>query len=496
MGAIRGHWLVLAAALLPAAVLAWHWRTMPYLGLYHDDAMYFATAKAVAEGGGYMMPSLPVEAAQTKYPPVWPMLLSVVWRVAPEFPANLVWAMGLIWALYAAAMVALWRLLEGETRLWVTVLSATLPAMVWAGVVLMSEIPFLLAVFVALGLAERASDNDSVKGIALAGLAGGLAYLTRTAALPLFIGVALALTLRRQWRLGAVFCAAMLPFMAGWHVWTAMQNQPGDAVLVWYTSYAGYHRADVAVSRYPAMMAVNFGMFLTEASRYVVLPGDFWPLRMLVSGVAIGGVVRLVGQGKLVMYGAFGLVYSLLLLMHNYAPNPRFLLPVAPLMVAGFLSFAGAVRLRTAWAGVLMLCVNVWGVAARVHPSLGADAERLQAARPAMEWIKTNTEADARVLSYIDPVVWLHTGRRGASMRPYNHMVSYARDEKAVRRFFAEAPEIARRLGIEYALRTPQDYMLDAPEVTGPPWTGVLRGEDFEMRYEEAGGGVYQLKRR
>src|ERR1700676_3260954 len=76
------------AMLLPAVVLAaFHW-DLPSLGAYHDDGVYLVTAKAIAQGKGYRIESLPDERWQTKYPPVFPLALAMVWRLLPHFPEN------------------------------------------------------------------------------------------------------------------------------------------------------------------------------------------------------------------------------------------------------------------------------------------------------------------------------------------------------------------------------------------------------------------------
>ena len=61
----------------------------PAAGLFHDDGIYVVTARALAEGQGYRIISLPESPPQTKYPILFPWLLSLVWRLAPSFPDNL-----------------------------------------------------------------------------------------------------------------------------------------------------------------------------------------------------------------------------------------------------------------------------------------------------------------------------------------------------------------------------------------------------------------------
>src|ERR1700719_4068974 len=60
-----------------------------FFGMTGDDSLYFSSAKALSEGKGYVLPSLPGEPPATKYPILYPWLLSWVWRWNPSFPENL-----------------------------------------------------------------------------------------------------------------------------------------------------------------------------------------------------------------------------------------------------------------------------------------------------------------------------------------------------------------------------------------------------------------------
>ncbi len=59
--------------------------------MFWDDGVYVITAKALATGHGYRFIHLPGAPAATHYPPLWPMLLSIVWRIVPAFPENVRW---------------------------------------------------------------------------------------------------------------------------------------------------------------------------------------------------------------------------------------------------------------------------------------------------------------------------------------------------------------------------------------------------------------------
>ncbi len=59
------------------------------IGLFHDDGIYTVVAKALSEGDGYRIISLPGEPYQTKYPFLYSYLLSWAWSLNPQFPENI-----------------------------------------------------------------------------------------------------------------------------------------------------------------------------------------------------------------------------------------------------------------------------------------------------------------------------------------------------------------------------------------------------------------------
>ncbi|MGB9604262.1 MAG: hypothetical protein ACPL88_00100, partial [Bryobacteraceae bacterium] len=71
------------------AMTAWRYRNMPHFGSLVDDGVYWVSAKALAEGQGYRVVSLPEKPWQTKYPPLYPAYMALVWKLNPRFPENL-----------------------------------------------------------------------------------------------------------------------------------------------------------------------------------------------------------------------------------------------------------------------------------------------------------------------------------------------------------------------------------------------------------------------
>src|SRR5262245_45077137 len=59
-------------------------------GQCHDDGIYALSAQALAQGDGYRLIGLPGQPPQTKYPPLYPGALALLWKLCPDFPANLV----------------------------------------------------------------------------------------------------------------------------------------------------------------------------------------------------------------------------------------------------------------------------------------------------------------------------------------------------------------------------------------------------------------------
>src|SRR5689334_3230527 len=83
---------VFIAVLMLMALIAkpvWDAREQWYFGQSADDAVYWVSAKSLADGAGYRVPSLPGQPFAVKYPPVYPLYLSIAWRIDPVFPRNL-----------------------------------------------------------------------------------------------------------------------------------------------------------------------------------------------------------------------------------------------------------------------------------------------------------------------------------------------------------------------------------------------------------------------
>jgi len=61
----RSSLILLLLLLVPSLVQMWQHSDMPRFGDFHDDSVYYVTAKSIADGGGYRIESLPGEPAQS-----------------------------------------------------------------------------------------------------------------------------------------------------------------------------------------------------------------------------------------------------------------------------------------------------------------------------------------------------------------------------------------------------------------------------------------------
>jgi hypothetical protein len=230
--------LVTAAAAVILLLFYYAFWTAPAAGLIHDDGIYMATAKAMAEGAGYVLPSLPGSPVQTKFPSLFPLLLSLAWRLNPRFPDNvpllkIIPVAGVFLTVFLTWLIAR-RLSFSRWNAWLIALFvAALPSSLFFSSLVMAESLYAALASLAVLLLLRAEADGSWRSVALAAAATIAAYYTRTAAIALILGGGLALASMRRWAHCGIFLAlcfglAVLP----WQAWQAQQPPaPGRDIL-------------------------------------------------------------------------------------------------------------------------------------------------------------------------------------------------------------------------------------------------------------------------
>jgi len=510
---------VLLAAVAPSAWLAWTWRTAPHAGIYHDDGLYLVTARALAEGRGYRIESLPGEPFQTKFPPVFPLLLSLAWRWGGSLERTLPVAMAFVWAMLPAMVGLSWLLYRDEgvsrrARLGLCLFLALNPVSVMFATLLMSELTFTALLIAALVCAGRGR-------AALAGALGGAAFLTRSAGLPLLVTLPAVYAWKRDWRKACAAFATMLPAVAGWQIWCAVARVPGaDPLTQYYTNYFGFYVLDVTPGELPSLAWVNVGSVVKGIGELLIFDESqtmiSLTLARLLTVAAVAGAIRLARNGRFVHYSAFAVLYIVQFLAWNYPPNSRFLLPLLPLLAVAILEELGkftallkasfrkpgiADKAAAVLAGLLLALTAGYAVE-RAHYGIFRflpDAYTIQSGAlrvrlPAIDWIRKNTPPTARIVSNGDPMVFLRTGRQGHKF-PVPPGLYRRGDRAEFSRFYRRLPEIARAWGFEYVLLAPDDYMMDMPAMTVPSLRAVLEDRArFEPAFRKGDVAVYRAR--
>jgi hypothetical protein len=524
MPRLRAICLILLG-LLPGAWFAWQWREMPSAGAYHDDGLYYVGAQSLAQTGEYRILSLPGEPYQTKYPPFWPLLLSLAWHLEPRYPDNLQWAMVLAWMWLPLTAFAYRAWLRqagaGETARWLLpALWAANPYGILFSTSLLSELPFtglLLAALLLLGRADA-------RWTAVAGAAAGLAFLTRSAGIAVLPAVVGWLLLRREFRRAGIFAAVFCPIAAGWFWWAAAHRARGtDEISLYYTNYFGYHMLVFVWREFSLYLWRNLDG-LVNGLGALLLPTTTNSMLEKVLALSLGvagisGVVRRVRReprGLTAAYAYFCLGYSLLLVVWHFPPNERFVLPMGPLWLLGiateFLHVGGVIRAAfrnpdrgqrvaggvlvgvmavvAGWCGWRQVDLLAWGIPAAMRDH----DRRFRETAAAMEYLRERLPAEASVLSGTDPAVYLRSGRRGAGhFVPTIHW--YRTDQKALEREYSDAPGYCKRLGIGYILLHDWEYARDLPPETHAAIHRQLRADArLELVFSSGPAALYRVR--
>ncbi|HEU4988550.1 MAG TPA: hypothetical protein VFT41_02055, partial [Gemmatimonadaceae bacterium] len=221
--------------------------TLNYLpvGGFYDDGLYTILAKALATGQGYHFLNLPGQPAAVHYPPGYPLLLAVLWKIAPAFPGNILWfkvmnviLLGVIaWATCRYAVHVL-MLSPGVAVLGTLLGTITVPILVLSTMVL-SE-PFFLALAVPAQILgeEAARHRPQRREAVLLGILSAAVVLVRSIGIMLPIAVLAVWMMRRHWRAAAWYAGATLFVLSPWLLWSALHANDLPPVL--QGSYGGY----------------------------------------------------------------------------------------------------------------------------------------------------------------------------------------------------------------------------------------------------------------
>lgn len=236
-------WIVALAAFGAAVAAIEPWP----VGVFQDDGIYVVLAKSLATGHGYRYLNMPGLPNATHYPPLYPALLALLWKLFPAFPQNVTLFKFANAGLLAGAAAlfhrfATRRLQLGTVGALVTVaaFSACAPVVLLT-VMVLSEPMFLCALAATLLICERAASSGRLRDAAWAGAAIAMLALVRTLGIFLVPATALVLLSRRAWRATLVLVAVTVVLSIPWQLWVGAHAAEVPAIYLGkYGSYLGW----------------------------------------------------------------------------------------------------------------------------------------------------------------------------------------------------------------------------------------------------------------
>jgi hypothetical protein len=404
-------------------------------GVYYDDGIYLILGRAIAAGEGLRYLNLPGLPAATHYPPGYPTVLAICWRLGGDLATTLALAKGLNALLLAAAAGLFAALLTKRGAPLAASLGIAAGGIVTpllsVTTVAFSEPLFLFTLSLAAWTTSAAAEKEGrLADAALAGLAWGTLFLVRSVGI-VAVPAGMALLLRRRrWPAAAASGSAALVVAAPWILWSARHAREVPGILAGsYGSYTGWYLAGLereGLGLAGRIIAHN----LHELGRPLgVLFGP--PVLPAISGILITAGLVLLGIGgrrlsRLAPFLAGFLAWYLLIVIAWPYPPDRFVWGVWPL-VTGTLGLGLADTVATARTGgrlrragqFLALCglASLVGYLSREGTGLfrrswePSQAASARAMGPTVEWVRAHVPDSAVVATVNDPLLYLYSGR-------------------------------------------------------------------------------------
>jgi hypothetical protein len=470
-------------------------------GLSQDDSLYFSSAKALAEGRGYVLPSLPGSPAATKYPILYPWLLSWVWRINPDFPANLSWAAALTYFFAVAAILLCYLFCRNSLQLprlqalGVTAFFALHPTFIFYSARLMTDVPFAALALCFLLLASRAAEPEtSVKWAVWAGLAASLCIFLRLAGVAFVGGAVVALLLAKLWRKMFVLVASCSPgisyflYQSWFHVSSPppvpfSPNLPGwQQMWSYYTSYTVFRHLDSPDLHSTLTLLLNQALYLVSAiSAYFISPLSernlvFWFVCTAVSLMLflLAALRHFAARQRSTVITVF-FAYLLLLLGWDYVEWERFLLPFLPEITAlivyeayscwsYFRGYRSGGLAKALYAVVTLGLIGLggmagWNYAVEDRYSHAEARFQRESAMPeklgAYAWLRANTSPQDVSIASEDGLAFLYSGRQYINFAVLMPFDLY--DRPRLERDLDHMPDVALAVHARYWVITSSD---------------------------------------
>jgi hypothetical protein len=434
--------IVLAGSIGLFILVGWLSLSTGDFGGFHDDGIYVVTARSLALTGEYRITSLPGEPYQQKWPIVFPAMLAAVWRIAGDFPANVVWLKAvslLAGAVFLSLTFGMLRNLGASTwtAAMVTGVCAVNPTTGALVHVVISDLSYGAISIGALWLLERAVRENRSPGLELAaGCVTGFAYQTRTVGLALVMAMIIVMAWRRRWRSLAVGMVGVGLAVGVCKLWQGPASEVPQA-YEYYVTYGNWFLhayGDIGWHNVVFVPLKNLILCALSVVR-TALPGTYDLSRSAPMQFAVVMATVLIWSTLILgwirrrreVWAIYLMLYISFTVVWPFPGGPRFVTPVLPLILLamweGFQSMRPSVRLVRVTATIAGVIVVLSGIAGgyfrltntHVKPTLHR-----------YEWIRSNTAPGDVIACVLDPNCYLYTGRKAVSVAPVDWAPFYS----------------------------------------------------------------------
>jgi len=419
------------------------------VGGFYDDGLYTILAKSLATGQGYSFLNLPGAPAAVHYPPGYPLLLALFWKIGPTFPANTIWFkllnvvfLGVIaWAVCRYAVHVL-MMSPGAAVVATLIGTLTIPMLVLSTMVL-SEPMFLALLVPALILGEDMARHKPTRreAIWLGVLSGGV-VLVRSIGIMLVIAVAVVWLWRGARRAVTWYVGTAVFVLSPWLLWSTLHAHDVPAVLQGsYGSYTGWLMGgwrDGGLPFFIATARVN----VHEMVVGVTTSFEFAPSRVLAAittAALVGTFGYAVWRARrrapvtllfLAMYLALVVIWPTLPLRFVWGVWPVLMvLLLVPIEVLQATNARPALRIVVAVGALALLPglirYNVRGYRGKWWENIPrSTSNRVQGE---IQWVRVHAHRGDVVAAESEPIIYLYADRDAVPVAPFTAL-QYLRD--------------------------------------------------------------------
>lgn len=434
---------------LSSIALSYQYIVPEVCGVYHDDAIYVSTAKAIAQGDGYRLINLPNSPKQTKYPILYPLILAIIWKCWPQFPQNIFYMqiMTSFLGSLAIAICYLFFIRFNYCSRFIAFASClvfiTTPEILYFSTNTLTEIPFLLLVVISLWATDyyaEQSSNHKLQEFGL-GIFISIPFLCRS------IGIVLIFAVLLFWfrKVGSVrwLMLGIIVTILPWLLWIygIIGDFKNDPVRGYYTNYFIWWMElglpfMIEIISSNLVNALTGGITLITDGLFALLRG--FSMRLLPAAFIILGSISwaavILDKDKLKSLKWFLIGYFLLICIWPWPPH-RFLIPILPFLIAYF--FVGISDILKKYISSKLINFFIISISCTLiitnillvfeHIKIRHDTNfplrnsseivSWSSYKNLFEWLKVNTSSEETIAYGLDTMAYLYTGR--SAIRPF-----------------------------------------------------------------------------